>query len=217
VTCRRALKDAALAAGGDLPSRRRRRLEKHLATCPACREEFRRIRDAIAGARSLARAERTPDWPEAEWRRAIARAAGQKIKKSRRFPAGLPRWAWAGAAALLILALIGAGVLFVRRGPRPTVFVERAGSTDIVLPEGRSSSPARVEPVPPLRGGAARHPETSAGPPSGAGTVRTAYPGSPPGRPSPSKVDSLTFVSQETGLTIHWFFNDKFDYKEKAK
>jgi len=28
---------------------------------------------------------------------------------------------------------------------------------------------------------------------------------------------AMTFVSQETGLTIHWVFNDSFDYKEEKK
>jgi len=207
MTCRAWRSLAALAAGGDLDGRKQRRWEKHLAACPDCREEFRQLQESLARVRSLARREQTPDWPEAAWRRAVNRAVEQTRRPAAPASLRLPGWAWAGAAGLLI-ALIGAGVSFLKPGRAPRPAPERSLWADIILPEIAPPAPAEPGTAPALR------PR-----PSSAFSRRPAAgrPALPPPRPPASTVMAMTFVSQETGLTVHWTFNDAFIYQEDHK
>jgi predicted anti-sigma-YlaC factor YlaD len=123
MTCRKVRKLIPLAAGGDLRPRPAAALRAHVAACPACRAELESFREAMAGIRSVAKAEGVADWTESEWRSIMARAgaeakrAGQApVPKAR--PAFQPRWTAASALGALIgLAVLG--VLFRGPSPRP--------------------------------------------------------------------------------------------------
>jgi len=202
MTCRACRSLAALAAGGDLDGRKQQRWEKHLAACPDCRREFRQVQESLARVRSLARREQTPDWPEAAWRRAVNRAVEQARRPAAPASLRLPGWAWAGAAGLLV-ALIAAGVFVLKPGRAPRPAPERNLWADIILPETAPPAPAEPGTAPALR----PRPAASSSRRPAAG--QPALP--PPRHPAPT-VTAMTFVSQETGLTVHWIFNDAFIY-----
>jgi anti-sigma factor RsiW len=207
----------ALAAGGDLEPRRARRLEAHLADCPDCREENRQLLRSLELTRSLADKERTPDWSQGEWRKVISRAVAQEIRPRRIRFTKLPGWAWAAGAALSVVLAVGA-VMLSRRRHVPNIGAEWA---NIVLPEKTQSvqTPAAIEPS--ARGGpkaAVARPGTPlAQKPLHAGTPEHARTASEAQPMQTQSVMAMTFVSRETGLKVHWVFNDAFDYKEKTK
>ena len=121
MTCRTIRRLMPLAAGDDLRPRRAPAFRAHIDACPACREELRAHRAALAALRTAAKSEGVPDWTEAEWRSLMARAAGQAGpgRVGEEAPARTllrPRWAAASAAG----ALIGLAVLaLLLRGPVP--------------------------------------------------------------------------------------------------
>lgn len=121
MTCRTIRRLMPLAAGDDLRPRRARAFRAHIDACPACREELRAHRAALAALRTAAKSEGVPDWTEAEWRALMARAAGQTGtgrvgEEAPARSAFRPRWAAASAAG----ALIGLAVLaLLFRGPVP--------------------------------------------------------------------------------------------------
>jgi len=208
MTHRRARSWMALAAGGDLAPSKAQRLERHLASCRICREEYKAYRESLDLARSEARRGRTPDWKEAEWRR-VMKAARTQEPSSR--PSERPRalgWAWAAAATVLI-ALVAGGYYVLRKTPRPPVIARLSPSGDVVLPEQTPPPPEiRLQAGTPRAGTGAEH--------------LLAQKPAPPAHDSAGSfaaqpVMAMTFVSQETGLTIHWVFNDNFDYKEDKK
>jgi hypothetical protein len=220
MTHRRARSWMALAAGGDLGPGRKRRLEEHLAACADCREEFRTYEEALGLAASLAAKDKTPDWTEAEWRLVIGRAAGQEPEKQRASRRPLPGWAWAGAAALLIVAILGA-VMLLKRSSGPRLSVVQPRGQDPILaekslsPEARPEGPAAVESAP-----APRQQDRLLARSTGWPPARPAGPSasSAAADPTPTQtVMAMTFVSQETGLTVHWTFNDNFTYQEDKK
>jgi hypothetical protein len=202
----------ALAAGGDLPRNKGLRLERHLASCKPCREEYAAYRESLDLAKSDAHRERTPDWKEAEWRRVMKAVLAQEPASR---PAATPRvrgWAWAAAGAVLI-ALVAGGFYILKKSPQPPVIARLSPSGDVVLPEQTPPPPAARPQAgaPPARTGAepllAQKPAAAAPDPTGR-----------PAAPSTAQpVMAMTFVSQETGLTIHWVFNDSFNYKEDKK
>ena len=121
MTCRTIRRLMPLAAGDDLRPRRARAFRAHLDACPACREELRAHRAALAALRTAAKSEDVPDWTEAEWRALMARAAGQAGpgrvgEEAPARPAFRRRWAAASAAGALI-GLAALALLF--RGPVP--------------------------------------------------------------------------------------------------
>ncbi len=220
MTHRRARSWMALAAGGDLAPGRKRRLEEHLAACADCREEFRTYKEALGLAASLAAKDVTPDWTEAEWRLVIGRVVGQKQETLWASHRPLPGWAWVGAAALLVVAILGA-VTLLKRSPGSRLSAGQTQKQDVVLPEKGLSPEARPEgpdvapnaPAPPRED---RFLARSTGLPPAEQTV----PSIPAvqAAPTPSQtVMAMTFVSQETGLAVHWTFNDNFNYQEDKK
>jgi len=203
----------ALAAGGDLPPNRGRRLERHLASCRECREEYAAFRESLDLARSEVRRERTLDWKEAEWRRVMKAVLAQEPEGRRAVTPRVPGLAWAAAVAVFI-ALVAGGFFIFRKTPEATLIARPSHSGDIVLPE-----PAPLPPAVQPRAEAPKA-QTGAQPLLAQKTAAPAAP-APTGHPAaPSTaqpVTAMTFVSQETGLTIHWVFNDNFDYKEDKK
>jgi len=220
MTHRRARSWMALAAGGDLGPGRKRRLEEHLAACADCREEFKTYEEALGLAASLAAKEKTPDWTEAEWRQVIGRAMGQKPEKRRASRTPLPEWAWAGAAALLVIGILGA-VTLLKRSPGQRLSADQTRGHDVILPEKNPSSeaspegPAAVTNAPDPRRADRLLARSTVLPPA-----QQAGPSAPAAAAAPAPtqtVMAMTFVSQETGLTVHWTFNDNFNYQEEKK
>jgi hypothetical protein len=212
MTHRRARSWMALAAGGDLPPNKGLRLERHLASCKVCRAEYADFRESLDLAKSEAQREKTPDWAESEWRRVMKAVISQEPGGR---PARVPQvlgWTWAAAGAVLI-ALVAGGFLILKKTPRPPIIAGYHSSGDVVLPEPvpvtRAVRPYPAAPktrtgAPPLL---ARKPASPA--PDVTGAPAAPFPVQP--------VMAMTFVSQETRLTIHWVFNDSFDYKEDKK
>jgi Putative zinc-finger len=106
---------------GSLPAAEMLEVEAHLASCPACRESERRLRQVLAHAAALPSSQ-SPSrdlWPEIAERLARERA-----------------WAWVGttrgalalAAAATVLVGIGA-LLWVQRAPTPARMVEIPASS----------------------------------------------------------------------------------------
>jgi len=217
---RRARSWMALAAGGDLGPGRKRRLEEHLAACADCREEFRTYEEALGLAASLAAKDKTPDWTEAEWRLVIGRAAGQEPEKQRASRRPLPGWAWAGAAALLIVAILGA-VTLLKRSSGPRLSADQIQKQDVVLPERGLSPEAKPEGPAAVRNEPApRRADRLLARSTGLPPAQQAGPSEPTAAAAPpptQTVMALTFISQETGLTVHWTFNDNFIYQEDKK
>jgi anti-sigma-K factor RskA len=88
---------------GELSVEEERELEGHLAECSGCRAELARVRQAHALLRELA-----GDGPPPELKdRVLARASGEIPARSR------GGWRlWVPAAALLVVAVLGAGLLW---------------------------------------------------------------------------------------------------------
>ncbi len=209
-----------LAAGGDLSDRRARLLEKHLAECAACREENRQALKSLEVARTIAKEERTPEWTDNEWRKVIGKAVGQEIRPRGHLASGIPGWAWAAGAALLVVLVVGAFVL-MRREHGTSLVAEQGPRADIVLPEKAPSAPkpAAVEPSPleKPKPAARRSELLLTQKPVQAGAAEHARPVSPAPQTQAQSVMAMTFVSQETGLKIYWVFNNNFDFKEERK
>ena len=212
MTHRRARSWMALAAGGDLPASKAHRLERHLGSCEACREGYATYRESLELAKSEARQERTPGWKEAEWRGVMKAVLSQAPDRKLAATPRVPGLAWAAAGAILV-ALVAGGFYILRKTPQPQVIARQNFSGDIVLPE--------PVPAPP----AIRRKAESPKPWTGAQPFLAQKPASPapnltgrPAKPTTAQpVMAMTFVSQETGLTIHWVFNDSFDFKEDKK
>lgn len=210
MNCARARKRLPLYAGTDLASKKARRLEKHLEECPSCRERLEELRAALAGLRAVA-ARETLDWPEGEWKGLMARVRSEE-STPRPVPVFgvFPRKEW--AAGFLIVLALGIAALILRAvlfSPTPSPLSEiitataaepsRALKQDKV-PSGRypQDVPFRIR----KRQSAVDR------------TVLAA-------RRSPEKITqdlmSMTLVSQETGLRIHWTFNKNFEWEEKKQ
>lgn len=149
-----------------------RRLEAHLAECPACSVTLSDLREVVARARTLEDAPPPEDlWPAIE-ARLTPRAAGRRTRVGtivdgrawwrRRFDLGLPQLA---AAAVLLVSLSAGAVWLAVRGP--------------ALPGVRGSAPAGT-----LAGGSAAAPEPATGAPARppAGTALDATAASMDGR-----------------------------------
>jgi len=209
MNCSRVRRWIPLYAGADLSARKARRLEKHLERCTDCGREIEELRAALDGIRDVAGRE-TLDWPEAEWKDVMARVKSEKPGSRPVSSLGvIPRKAWAyGLAIVLVLgiaALILRSILSPPYAPLLSEIItatpaqpSRSLKTDEALPV---SDPRDL--------------------PFGARRSRM----EPPDRatlaagPAPEKATqnlmSLTLVSQETGLKVHWTFNRNFEWKEK--
>lgn len=117
--------DLAAYSLGALPDDEARRVEAHLAACPACRlqaEEFRAVADLLPYSVPLL------DPPPALERRVLAAATPPA-----RRPWRLPAWSAAAAAAVLVLAAFSAGHWMGRTWHRPgPVAVTRMESVRLV-------------------------------------------------------------------------------------
>jgi hypothetical protein len=210
MNCLRAAKMIPLYAGGELSDKKARRLERHLAGCSACRKAVEEFRAALAGLRTAARRDEY-DWPEAEWKSLMSRIKSQTPSR-RAVSLGIgpiPAWAY-GAAALLI---VGLALVFLRTRLFPPAAyheTETLASTEILpgraleFPENRIPRPRQDMPF--------RVQAESQRP-----LERQTLTASATGGEAAQDLLSMTLVSQETGLKVHWTFNRNFEWKEEEK
>jgi hypothetical protein len=208
MNCSRIRKWIPLYSGTDLSARKARRLEKHLETCSDCGRELEEIRTALDGIRAVAGRE-TLDWPEAGWKALMARVKSEKPGPRPVSPLGaIPRKAWAYGFAIILLlgsaALILRNVLSPPGAPLPSEIItatpaqpSRALKTDEALP---MSNPRDV----PFRVRGSRMEPLD----------RAMLAAGPASEKTTQNLMSMTLVSQETSLKVHWTFNRNFEWKE---
>jgi len=90
-------------------------VERHLAACPDCREEFSRVQSMLRQIEPLEVPEPAPSFEEKTWLNLRDRLPEKGGFFRRLLRASAPKWAFAGAMALLLAAAFLAG----RFWPRP--------------------------------------------------------------------------------------------------
>jgi hypothetical protein len=123
--CRRTRKLMREWLAGTLDAAGRETLERHAAACPACREEWRGLREVVMGTEEKSTPDPGPDYWDRYWDRLQARVTSEAPLESVRKAAGPAvfggrrrlylRLALPSAAAALILA----GILIGRWSVRP--------------------------------------------------------------------------------------------------
>ncbi len=210
MNCRRAWKMIPLFAGGELSDKKARRLGRHLEECVDCRKILGEFRDALAALRTAAQRDEH-DWPEAEWNSLMTQIKTEHPLR-RAVSLGLsPIPAWAYGAAVLVL--VGLSLIFLRTmlfPPAPVQPTEIVAST--ALQPGRSlefrdSQFSRLRRDIPFK-------VQERGQRAAAQEMVIA---SSAGGKTPQDMLSMTLVSQETGLKVHWTFNRNFEWKEEEK
>lgn len=198
MSCERYEEKIALAAGGDLDAGEQRRLDRHLAYCPACRafaEEMRQSRGAV---RRLARVP-IGDEVFARVRAGVFERAAAEAEK-RRLP---PRWL--AAAAVLVVAL-GAALWQLRRGaPEPRI-VERT-SPPVA---GSMEPPSEHEALgaPPAVDSPSAVADLETPPPPEAPTAGAAAP--PPAAPPPAAEPLvIRWVTDDPDVVIYWLVDSQ--------
>jgi hypothetical protein len=204
-----------LAAGGDLSFKNKRRFDRHLATCENCQERYSELKDSLDLAKSLFRGDKGLDWKETEWEQLLEHIVTQKRKIRSSVLIKFPWWAWAVSAGFLVLLALGAGFLFKKQTSHPQEIIQLTQLPSQTLPKS-STVPTPI-------------PETSVQ--AGQESVVKKIPSMKPVQPNPAamnerakvatplneSVAALVFVSQETRLTVHWYVNKEFIYKEEQK
>jgi hypothetical protein len=210
MNCRRARKMIPLYAGGELSGAKVRRLERHLASCSDCRRMLAEFRAALAELRTAARRDEL-GWPEAEWKSLMTRITTQPPPRRLSPLEMIPKRAWAyGTAAILLLAL---SVILLRTRffpPAPVPSAEILASTKVNPGRSLEFADSQFPPLPkdfPFRIREER---------AKAVESETLLADSAQAKESQDIV-SMTLVSQETGLKVHWTFNRNFELKEEAK
>ena len=208
--CRRAGKMIPLYTGGEVSEKKARRIEKHIKECPECRVKAAEFKSILSEIRAATRGDER-DWQEAEWKRLMTRIKTQPPPR-RTLPLGLipnPAWAY-GILTVLLLTL---SIILLRPRlftPTPVQQTEILASTDV--------QPGRSLEFP--KGQFFHLPEDTLFPvqkekqrPLGQEMMIA----SSAGREDTQETLSMTLVSQETGLKVHWTFNRNFEWKEEAK
>ncbi|MFZ2053505.1 MAG: zf-HC2 domain-containing protein [Candidatus Aminicenantales bacterium] len=208
--CRRAGKMIPLYAGGELSGIRARRLERHLEECSDCRKMVEEFRAALAGLRTAARRDEY-DWPAAEWMSLMTRIKTQAPPR-RAIPLGMrPKTAWAYGAAVVLLLGLSAFILWTRLfPPAPVQPTEILASTEVQPGrplEFADSQFSRLWQDNPFQVRAERPRAIQS---------ETLIAASTGGKESQDLL-SMTLVSQDTGLKVHWTFNRNFEWKEEEK
>ncbi len=210
MNCRRIQKMLPLYVGGELSEGRARRLERHLEVCSDCREMAGEFQSALTGLRRAAHRDEV-DWPDAEWKRLMARINTQPPPR-RAIPIEMiPKTAWVyGSAAILILGL---SAIIIRNRlftPAPIGPTETIASTEIqpgLSLEFADNQFSRLRQDIPFRVRAEKFRDLES---------ETVIAGSARGRGLQDMV-SMTLISEETGLKVHWTFNRNFEWNEEEK
>jgi hypothetical protein len=213
--CRKVRSAMALAAGGDLNVKDQGRFEEHLTTCENCRGKYLELKTSLDLAKSLFRQEEGLDWKGKEWQQLLDRVVTKERKTKRPALAAIPWRIWVAGTSSLILLAIAAGLIFLRRTPQPQVLVQSTLPQAEILPESRPvlepypEAIIREKPRNHLERVSARMAEVPA-------PARTIEPTNA-AAPQAQSISTIAFVSQQTGLTIYWYVNKGFDYKEEKK
>jgi hypothetical protein len=210
MNCSRVRKFLPLYAGADLSARKTRRLEKHLERCADCGRELEELKAALAGIRAVAGRE-TLDWQEADWKGLMARVKSEKPGPRRTMSlAGVPSKAWAYGLAIILVVGIAALILrSVLSPPAAPLLSEIITATPAqpsrALMTDRAASVIYPQDVP-FRVQREQTEPDRAVLAAGFAPEKTAQ-----------DLMSLTLVSQETGLKVHWTFNKHFEWEEKKR
>ncbi len=141
--CKQAQKLVSEYVDGNLDECRAAELEKHLESCPECREILHDLQGIVREARSL----KTVVPPDAVWRRIGGALAGARLEEPARrgesaaapgralFP--LRRPVWAAAAAALVIALGGLALLRPWNARVPSNLTDRDRYTLAKLEEAK--------------------------------------------------------------------------------
>ena len=211
MNCSRARKWIPLYAGADLTAKKTRRLEKHLERCTDCGTELKELKAALASVRAIAD-QGIIDWPEAEWKGLMARVKSEKPGPRPVSSLGaIPRKAWAyGFAILLVLGvatLILRSLLSPPAAPLLSEFVTATPvqpSRSLKTDEATSFGYPRNTPFKVQREKTATADRAMLA----AGTAP---------KKTTQNMMSMTLVSQETGLKVHWTLNRNFEWEEKKR
>jgi anti-sigma factor RsiW len=211
MNCSRVRKWISLYAGADLSARKARRLEKHLERCANCRKEIEELRAALAGIRAVAGRD-TLDWPEGEWKDLMARLKSEKPGPRPVSPlSAIPRKAWAyGFAILLVFGVVTLILRSLLSPPAAPLLSEIITATpaqpsrSLMTDEVPSVSYPRDVPF------RVRRDRTEA-------LDRAMFAAGRTPEKTTQNLMSMTLVSQETGLKVHWTFNRNFEWKEKKR
>jgi hypothetical protein len=210
MNCSRARKFLPLYAGADLSAGKARRLERHLERCANCRKESGEFRAALAGIRAVAGRDAL-DWPEGEWKSLMARVRSEKPESPRvSLLDAIPRKAYAyGFAFVLVLGiavLIWRTILSPPHAPLLSEMIiptPAQPSRSIAADRAGSGLDLRDIPFKILR--------------EKRSLDRTLLAAGPAPEKATQNMMSLTLVSQETGLKVHWTFNKNFEWEEKKQ
>ncbi|MBN1940521.1 MAG: zf-HC2 domain-containing protein [Candidatus Aminicenantes bacterium] len=196
--CRVARKLIPEAGNGSLSKEKSLGLERHLDLCRNCRMEANAYRAAMEAMKDR-ETDIGLDFTEAEWAAAIRGAVTQGAPgKNRRAAAPALRPVFAYGLAVL---LAGATVFFgIRRFPWliPSIETRPAGTLSASAETG-AGQPEIIRPIDPVIDPAVLFVQAKIGasPEQAAGDVPT-----------------LTWISQETGLKIVWFVNDRIKMED---
>jgi hypothetical protein len=211
MNCSRVRRWIPLYAGADLSARKARRLEKHLERCTDCGREIEELRAALDGIRAIAGRE-TLDWPEAEWKGLMARVKSEKPAPRPVSPlSAIPRKAWAYGFAILLVFGVATLILRSLLSPPAAPLL----SEIVTATPAQPSRSLKTDEAPSFR-----YPRDI---PFKVQRERTAMPDRAmlAAGPAPEKATqnlmSMTLVSQETGLKVHWTFNKNFEWEEKKR
>jgi len=210
--CEKARSNIPLFAGDGLSEWKARSLKKHLKECPGCQKELKEYEIALASVKSFAREEER-DWEEAEWRALMERVTAEKPARAFAPFAFKPRMGW--AYAFVFLLIVGLMVILYRDILRKPSSVP-AASTSVSITEGglaRSFDPAQraasgpVKDIPyPVKKRRVERLEDN-----------TIHVSARSHQKSIQDQLSVSLVSQETGLRVHWTFNKNFEWKETER
>jgi len=209
MNCSRVRKWIPLYAGADLSARKARRLEMHLERCADCGREIEEFRAALDGIRAVAGRE-TLDWPEAEWKGLMARVKSEKPGTRQVSPlSAIPKKAWAYGFAIILLLGIAALILRSILSPPAAPLL----SEIITATPAQPSRSLKTDEAPSARylrdvHFRVRTDRTEA-------LDRATLAAGPTPEKTTQSLMSMTLVSQETGLKVHWTFNRNFEWKEK--
>jgi len=211
MNCSRVRKWIPLYAGADLSARKARRLEMHLERCADCGRALEELRAALDGIRAIAGRE-TLDWPEAEWKGLMARVKSEKPGPRPVSPIGaIPRKAWAYAFAIVLVLGIAALILRSILSPPAAPLL----SEIVTATPAQPSRSLKTDEAPSFR-----YPRDI---PFKVQRERTATPdratlaAGPASEKTTQNLMSMTLVSQETGLKVHWTLNKNFEWKEEKQ
>lgn len=226
MTCRKVRKFLPLAAGGDLSETKAGKVAAHLEACAACRAELDAYLSALDRARGL---DGTAGqlWNEEAWAKAVRRAVAQGGRPAAARPKLALRPAVVAIAGAVLIAVAALLLVLARHPLRPREVLEartEGAKTDVPAAVERKPEPSPATSDQKIvKRNLKKKPEApllAAGriKPSPAPIDRALTGAAAPAPPSPAQdVVSATFVSQETGLKIVWFFDRSYDWKGELK